>query len=146
MAANKERGVYSTMKSKKSVGFYISLLSCILAVVSAIAYGVLFSTIEYKEDVYDINIIVVLIAAAVIAVVLLFLGDKTAGFAPAVMCLGSGLAIMFFIVIAIWPVSDTIYGIEPFPEITELIICAVLIVATWLIAEVSLYMKKYKTA
>ena len=51
-----------------------------------------------------------------------------------------------FIKIAIWPVSDTIYGIEPFPAFTQLVVCAALLAATLVVSEVVLYMKKYRSA
>jgi len=51
---------------------------------------------------------------------------------------------MMFVKMVIWPVADTIYGIEPFPEFTQLVICAVAIVVTLVVSEVALYMKKYK--
>ena len=72
--------------------------------------------------------------------------DKLAPFAPVLLCAGSGIALMMYIHAIIWPVSDTIYGIEPFTHMTELIACAVLIVLSFLVSEVSLYMKKVKAA
>lgn len=132
--------------SKKSFGFYATLFSCVLAIAGAICYGVMFPNIEYKEQVFDVRICIILAAAGVIAAVLLLAGERTAGFAPTVLCLGSGISLMLFVQIAIWPVSDTIYGIEPFPQITQLIVCAALIVVTLVVAEVGLYTKKYKPA
>ena len=117
-----------------------------LAVAAAICYGVIFPSIEYKEQVFDMRICIILAAAGVIAAVLLLAGEKTAGFAPALLCLGSGISLMLFINIAIWPVSDTIYGIEPFPQITQLVVCAALIVAALLVGEIALYLKKYRPA
>lgn len=132
--------------SKKSFGFYATLFSCVLAIAGAICYGVIFPGIEYKEQVFDVRICIVLAAAGVIAAVLLLAGERTAGFAPAVLCLGSGIALMLFVQIAIWPVSDTVYGIEPFPQIVQLIVCAALILVTLVVAEIGLYAKKYKPA
>lgn len=100
------------------------MLACVLALAAAVCYGVVFPGIEYKEQVFDIRICVILAAAGILAAVLLLAGERTAGFAPALLCLGSGVALMLFINIAIWPVSDTIYGIEPFPQITQLVVCA----------------------
>ena len=132
--------------SKKAFGFYVGILSCVLAVAAAICYGVIFPGIEYKEQVFDVRICIILAAAGVIAAVLLLMGERTAGFAPALLCLGSGVSLMLFVQIAIWPVSDTIYGIEPFPQIAQLALCAGLIAATLVISEVGLYAKKYKPA
>ena len=80
-----------------------------------------------------------------VSAVLLLVNEKTAGFAPALLCLGSGVSVMLFIKIAIWPISDTIYGIEPFPAFNQLVVCAVLLVITFVVSEVVLYMKKYRT-
>lgn len=131
--------------SKRSFGFYATLLSSVLAVAAAICYGVIFPSIDYKEQVFDLRICIVLAVAGVIAAVLV-LREETSGFAPAVVCLGSGIALMLFVQIAIWPVSDTIYGIEPFPQITQLIVCAALIAVTFVVAEVGLYVRKYKAS
>ena len=135
------KGAYC-MKTK-APGFFVSLAA--LAVVTAIVYGVLFSAIEYKEPVFDVKISIILAAAGVIAAVLLFINEKTAGFAPAVLCLASGISLMLFVRMVIWPVADTIYGIEPFPQFGQLVTCAVLILVTLVVSEVVLYMKKYRT-
>ena len=134
------------MPSKKAPGFYAGMLACVLAIAAAVCYGVVFPGIEYKEQVFDIRICVILAAAGILAAVLLLAGERTAGFAPALLCLGSGVALMLFINIAIWPVSDTIYGIEPFPQITQLVVCAALIAAALVVGEIALYLRKYRPA
>ena len=134
------------MTSKKAPGFYAGMLACVLAIAAAVCYGVVFPGIEYKEQVFDIRICVILAAAGILAAVLLLGGERTAGFAPALLCLGSGVALMLFINIAIWPVSDTIYGIEPFPQITQLVVCAALIAAALVVGEIALYLRKYRPA
>jgi len=128
-----------------AAGFYVTAASALLSVISAVCYGVLFSGIQYKEPVFDVTICILLAVAAVIAVVLLLLGKRVIGFAPAVLCLSSGVSFMMFVKMVIWPISDTIYGIEPFPQFTQLIICAVLLLMNFVVAEVALYMKKYKS-
>ena len=135
------------MKTRnRALGFYVALFTCVLAIASAVCYGVLFRGIENKEPVSNVQICVILAAAGVIAAVLLLVNAKTAAFAPVLLCLGSGISFKLFIKIAIWPVSDTIYGIEPFPQFTQLVVCAVLILVTFLLAEVVLYMRKDRTA
>ena len=134
------------MTSKKAPGFYAGMLACVLAIAAAVCYGVVFPGIEYKEQVFDIRICVILAAAGILAAVLLLAGERTAGFAPALLCLGSGVALMLFMNIAIWPVSDTIYGIEPFPQITQLVVCAALIAAALVVGEIALYLRKYRPA
>ena len=134
------------MTSKKAPGFYAGMLACVLAIAAAVCYGVVFPGIEYKEQVFDIRICVILAAAGILAAVLLLAGERTAGFAPALLCLGSGVALMLFINIAIWPLSDTIYGIEPFPQITQLVVCAALNAAALVVSEIALYLRKYRPA
>lgn len=76
--------------SKKAAGFYVTLFSCVLAIASAICYGVLFKGIEYKEPVFDVRICVIMAAVGIVSAVLVLLNERTAGFAPALLCLGSG--------------------------------------------------------
>ena len=135
---------------KKAIGYYISLAACALAVISAILYGVLFPGIQYKEPVFDVRVCIIMAAAGVVGAVLLVLDDKlgipAAGFSPAVLCVASGISFLMFIRMVIWPIADTIYGIEPFPQFTQLVICAVLFVVTLIVSEVVLYMKKFRTS
>lgn len=129
--------------SKKAIGFYTGLLAAILCIVTAVMYNVNFSPIVYKEQVYDTNICILLAATAIISAVMLFI-PKLTNFAPVVLCLGSGISVLMYVKMVIWPIADTIYAIEPFPEINEVIICAVLFVVCFIISECSLYMKKTK--
>lgn len=133
------------MLQNKAGGFYIGVVASVLCIAAAVTYGVTFSGIEYKEPIFDVMVCVLLGAAAVASIVLLFV-DKLAPFAPVLLCVGSGVALMMFIHAIIWPVSDTIYGIEPFTHMSELTTCAVLIVLSFVISEVSLYVKKVKAS
>lgn len=130
--------------SKWAPGLYTALVSSALAVATAICYGVIFSGISYKEPVFDMKICVLLAVVGVASVVLLLVNERTAGFAPALLCLGSGIAFLMFIKMVIWPISDTIVGIEPFPQFAQIIVCAVLLMVTLILSEAALYMKKYK--
>lgn len=133
-----------TKPTNMAAGFYVTAASALLAVITAIIYGAIFSGIDYKEPVFSVAICVLLAASAIAAVVLLLLGKQFAGFAPALMCLSTGISFMLFVQKVIWPISDTIYGIEPFPQFTLLIFCAVLLVVNFVVAEVALYLKQYK--
>lgn len=132
--------------NKKAFGFYATLVSAVLAIVSAICYGVYFKGIEYKEPVFNIQICILLAVVGIGAVVLLLINERTAGFAPALLCLGSGIAFLMYINMVIWPIADTVYGIEPFSAFTQLVVCAGLMIATLVVAEVGLYAKKYRNA
>ncbi len=127
----------------KAAGFYAGLIAVVLCIASATIYGISFSSIEYKEPIFNVTVCVLLAVVAVIAAVMLFV-DKLAPFAPVLLCLGSGIALMMFVQAMIWPVSDTIYGIEPFAHMSELILCAVCLVLSFLVSEIALYMKKVK--
>lgn len=130
--------------NNKALGFYVSLGASVLAIAAAICYGVLFSSIEYKEPVFDMTICIIMAVSGVASAALLLLGNKTAGFGPALLCVSSGISLLMFVKMVIWPVADTIYGIEPFPQFTQLVICAVMFVLSLIVSEVALYMKKYK--
>ena len=131
-------------KPQKAPGYFVSLAACVLAVAAAACYGIMFPGIQYKEPVFDVTICVILAASGIIGAVLLLIGTHTAGFAPAVLSLGSGISLLLFIKMVIWPIADTIYGIEPFPQFTQLVICMVAIVLALVVSEVALYMKKYR--
>lgn len=127
-----------------SAGFYVTAASALLAVISAVCYGVIFSGIEYKEPVFSATICILLAVAAVAAVVLLLLGKQFANFSPAVLCLCTGISFLIFVKMVIWPIADTIYGIEPFPQFAQIVFCAVLFLVNFVVSEVALYMKQYK--
>lgn len=128
----------------KAPGFFVGLVASVLAIAAAICYGVTFPSIVYKEPVFDVTICIILAAAGVISAALLLINNKTAGFGPAVLAVASGISFFMYVRMVIWPVADTIYGIEPFPQFTELVTVAALILGTLIVSEVALYMKKAK--
>lgn len=130
---------------KKALGFYVGIIAAALCIASAVMYGTKFSSITYKEKIYDSNVCLLLGVTAGVAIVMLLI-NKIAAYAPVVLCAGSGIACLMFIRLMIWPISDTIYGIEPFQHMDELITCAVLLVLSFVFSEISLYMKKTKEA
>lgn len=129
----------------RAAGFYAGLLAAVFCIASAAAYGITFSGIQYKEPIFNVTVCILLAAAAVASAVMLFV-DLLAPFAPVLLCAGSGVALLMYVHAIIWPISDTIYGIEPFTHMTELTLCAVLFVLSFVISEVSLYLKKVKKA
>lgn len=128
---------------KKAAGFYVGMLAAILCIAAAAVYGTKFSTIAYKEPVFDSSIVTLLGVTAGVSIIMLLV-NQLAAYAPVVLCLGTGISFFKYVKMIIWPVSDTIYGIEPFQHMDELITCTVLIVLALVFAEVSLYMKKTK--
>ncbi len=130
---------------KKASGFYVGIIAAVLCIAAAVMYGMKFSSITYKETIYDSNVCLLLGITAGVAIIMLFI-NKIAAYAPVVLCAGSGIACLMFVRLMIWPISDTIYGIEPFQHMNELYTCAVLLVLSFLFSEVSLYLKKTKEA
>ncbi len=57
---------------------------------------------------------------------------------------GSGVSALMFIDMMIWPISDTIYGIEPFGYMTEIYVVGGLLLASFIVSEVALYLRKVK--
>lgn len=128
---------------KKAGGFYTGICGALLSIAAAAMYGINFKSISYKEPVFDSKICIFLIITACLSVLLLLV-QKLDGFAPVLLCAGSGISFLLYGKMMIWPISDTIYGIEPFPYINEVIICAVLLVVSFIFSEISLYMRKTK--
>lgn len=131
------------MKVKKAAGFYVGIIAAVLCIVSGILYQTDFVSITYKEQVYDVTVVALLIAAGIISIIMLII-PKVDGFAPVVLCIASGISFLMFIHMMVWPIADTIYGIEPFAYVNEIILVGVLMVVSFLFAEVSLYLKKTK--
>lgn len=131
------------IRIKKSGGFYTGFFAALLSVVAAIMYGINFSSVSYKEPIFDITICIILGISALVSLSMLFI-HKLDGFAPVLLCASNGIAFLMYIKMMIWPISDTIYGIEPFPYMRQLIICALLLFLGFVFSEISLYMKKTK--
>lgn len=128
---------------KKAGGFYTGICAALLCIAAAAMYGLKFSSISYKEPVFNSAICIFLCVTACVSAVLLLV-RKLDSFAPVLLCAGSGISCLMYAKMMIWPVSDTIYGIEPFPYINEVMICGVLLLLSFILSEFSLYMKKTK--
>lgn len=131
--------------TKKAAGFYMGIIAALLCLGAAAMYGLKFSAISYKEPVFNAAICILLCGTAGISIILLFI-RKADGFAPVLLSLGSGIGLLMYGKMMIWPISDTIYGIEPFPYMNEVTVCAVLLALSFVFSEISLYMKKTKDA
>ncbi len=130
------------IKSKRA-GFYVGIIAGILCIVSGIMYRTDFISISYKEQVYDDTVVYLLIAAGIIGIIMLLI-PKVDGYAPVVLLIGSGVSALMFIDMMIWPISDTIYGIEPFGYMNEIYLVGGLLLASFIISEVALYLRKVK--
>ncbi|MDD4850490.1 MAG: hypothetical protein PHO10_07290 [Gemmiger sp.] len=127
----------------KAAGFYAGLVAAALCIAAAVTYSIWFSKIAYKEPLFNQTICIVLAVTAVAGAVMLFV-EKLAPYAPVLLCVGSGVSLLMYIHAMIWPVADTIYGIEPFAHMRELTICAALLGLGFVVSEVALYLKKVK--
>jgi len=139
----KRKGVHF-MITKKASGFYVGVVAALLCVASAVMYGTKVSKMQYKEPIFNSTVCVLLAAAAVIGLAMLLI-NKLAGFAPVILCAGSGIGLLMAARKIIWPIADTIYGIEPFAQINELLLCVGLMAASFVVSEIALYLKKTKT-
>lgn len=129
--------------TKKAAGFYVGILAALLCIVSAVMYGTKVSKMQYKEPIFSSNVCLILGVAAGIAIVMLLI-NKLAGYAPVLLCAASGISFLMAVRLIIWPIADTIYGIEPFGQINDLFLCVGLMVGSFVISEIALYMKKTK--
>lgn len=127
----------------KLAGFYTGICATLLCIISTVVYVVNVSSISYKEPIFDPTICIILVITSISSAIFLF-GGKLIHYAPVLLCLGSGISLLMYIKMIIWPISDTIYGIEPFPHMNTLIICFVLLFLSFIFSEISLYMKKLK--
>lgn len=126
---------------KRAPGFYVVLAAAVMCLVSAIVYSVNFRGVSYSHgSLFSDPVFIGLIVAAVAAVVLLFV--KLEGFAPVVLCLASGIACLVYIHRMVWPIADIFTAIDPVAFVPELITCGALLLGSFVLAEVSLYMKK----
>lgn len=130
--------------TKKAAGFYVGFLAALLCIASAVMYGTKVSKMQYKETIFNSNVCIFLGAAAGVAILMLLI-NKLAAYAPVILCAASGISLLMAARLVIWPIADTIYGIEPFAQINDLILCLGLMAGSFVFSEVALYLKKTKT-
>lgn len=139
MAANKN------VQAKRAAGFYVVILAALLCLAAAIMYSVYFRGVNYSHgSLFSGQVFIGLTAAAVLSVVMLFV--RLDGYAPVVLCLASGLSCLVYIHRMVWPIADIFTAIDPVAFIPELITCGALLLVSFVVAEVSLYMKKRRVS
>jgi hypothetical protein len=126
---------------RRASGFYLALLAALLCLISAVLYSVFFAGVDYTHGaLFSDTVFIALIAAAVLAVAMLFV--RLEGYAPVVLCLASGISLLVYIHRMVWPIADIFIAIDPVPFIPEMAICGALLLLSFVVAEVSLYRKK----
>ena len=122
----------------RAYGFYVTIAAAVLTFITAIVYQVSYSSNQY----YSAPVFVLLLLCLPALVVLVL--AKLDGFAPAVITALSGAAALAFIYAMYWDVSVVLVGIDKQAFDPEFIVCAVLIVASFIVSEVSVYSKAKK--
>ncbi|MEG2951520.1 MAG: hypothetical protein RR946_12550 [Clostridia bacterium] len=121
----------------------MAIVAALLCLASAIVYSIYFRGVSYSHgSLFSDQVFIGLIAAAVVSVIMLFV--KLDGYAPVVLCLASGLSCLVYIHRMVWPIADIFTAIDPVSFIPQLITCGVLLLSSFVLAEVSLYLKKHK--
>lgn len=133
----------SELKTKRASGFYVTLLAALLCLASAILYSQYFRGVIYTHGpLFSDLAFILLIAGAVLSILLLFV--KLEGFAPVVLALASGAALLMFIYHMVWPIADIFTAIDPVSFIPQLRTCAILLGSSFVFSEIAIYMKKRK--
>ena len=131
--------------TQRAAGFYVTLAAAAMCLASAILYRADFQGMIYSHGaLFSEGVFWGLIAAAAVAIAMLFL--RLEGYAPVVLCIASGLSCLAFIHRMVWPVADIFTAIDPVTFISQLITCAAVLLASFVLSEVALYMKKRKVA
>ncbi len=132
-------------QTRRPTGFYVSILAALLCLASAILYSINFRGIDYSHgSLFSDAAFITLIAAAAVSIVMLFI--KLENFAPVVLCIASGVSFLVYIHHMVWPIADIFTAIDPVSFVPELIVCGVLLLMSFILSEVSLYMKKRNIA
>ncbi len=128
-------------QTRRPTGFYISILAALLCLASAIIYSINFRGINYSHgSLFSDAAFIWLITAAALSLIMLFI--RLENFAPVVLCIASGLSLLVYIHHMVWPIADIFTAIDPVSFIPELILCGALLLISFILSEVSLYMKK----
>lgn len=124
--------------SQKGFGFYAACLAAVLCLVTGIYYNVQYTGDQY----YAANIFYTFAAALPVALVMALV--KQGNFVPAALCAFSGIGFLEFIYAMYWDISVVMVGIDKTSFDTRFIVCCVLMVVSFVIAEISLYTKMRK--
>lgn len=125
--------------AEKCPGFYVMLAAAILAIVTAIAYAVSYSTLtQYLSW----SAVVLLIGGAIVAVVLAFTNLDELG--TGILALCSLIAMLMYVKLIYYYVSVVIVGIDVQSFDMAFITSAVLFVLTFVVSVVAIFVPKTK--
>ena len=139
----------SKSSTRKGFGFYVLLLSAVLALAAGIYFAVIHGTFgldsTHNGVCYDPMIVGFLIGGAAIAVGLVIL--KRYGLASAVTAIAPGVALCVFIHKCYWYVVDVFVGIdEKHGFDPKFIAFAVLLALALVLGEIAIYTRKTRNA
>lgn len=120
----------------KTAGFYVTAIAAVLALVTAIVYQVSYSSNQY----YSSAVFIAFLAALPAAAVLLLL--RLDNFAPAALAAATGVGSLAFVYAMYYDVSVVLVGIDKNSFEPAFILCCVLMLASFILSEVALYLKK----
>ena len=129
------------LQAHRPAGFYISIVAALLCLVSAIIYSLNFRGVNYSHgSLFSDAAFIWLISASALSIIMLFI--RLENFAPVILCIASGLSLLVYIHHMVWPIADIFTAIDPVSFVPQLILCGALLLISFILSEVSLYMKK----
>ena len=133
----------TTNQTKHTTGYYLTAVAALLSIVAAIVYRIYFMGVDYTHgSLFNNNIFLGLLIAGIVAFIMLMV--KLESFAPVVLCVASGFSTLAFLHVMLWPITDIVVAIDPVPFAPNLYLCIGLLVACFILSEITLYMRKSK--
>lgn len=133
----------SETSGKKAFGVYATILAAILSLAAGIFFQAINGTFGATKRVcYDMPVVVLLIGAAVVAAVLIYM--KRYGLAAAAVTAMSGGAVLFFIHKCYWYVSDVFVAIDEKGFDPNFLTFTGLAVGAFVVGEIAIYCRKTK--
>lgn len=134
----------SNTPTKKKFGFYAVICAAILCLAAGVYYKMVNGTFGLAQsshkDNWEAIVFYLLIGGAVLAAVCV--GLKKYGLASFMVTAGSGVAIAMFVHKCYWYVVDVMYGIDEKQFDPKFFTFVGLMVAAFLVGEISVYAKK----
>lgn len=124
--------------SNKGTGFFVSGFATCIAFITAIIYQLGYHADQY----YSPAVFYVLLSALPVFIVLTLL--RLENFIPAVITAIIGIAALLFVYAMYFDISVVLVGIDKSSFDSRFIICCILFVISFIISEISIYMKTAK--
>lgn len=130
---------------KKAFGFYVSFVSALLSIASGLLYAHYFRGMTYTHgELFSVPAFFLCVLGGVAAIICLFIRHLE-GYAPAIVGVCSGFATLMYIHKMVWPIADVFTAIDPVKFAGNMYILFGVMVGTWVVSEIALYMKKVKS-